>query len=46
MRNEVTFETILKIGIKMAGAVGFEPTHAGSKVPCLTAWPHPSNDKY
>ena len=26
----------------MAGAAGFEPTHAGSKIPCLTAWRRPS----
>ena len=26
---------------KMAGAAGFEPTHAGVKVPCLTAWLRP-----
>ena len=32
----------LFLGIKMAGAVGFEPTDAGSKDPCLTAWLHPS----
>ena len=25
----------------MAGVAGFEPTHAGVKVPCLTAWLHP-----
>ena len=25
----------------MAGAVGFEPTHAGIKTPCLTAWRRP-----
>jgi hypothetical protein len=24
-----------------AGAVGFEPTNAGSKVPCLATWPRP-----
>ncbi len=34
---------ILYLGIKMAGAVGFEPTHADSKDPCLTAWLRPSN---
>ncbi len=26
----------------LAGAEGFEPSHAGSKVPCLTAWLRPS----
>ena len=25
----------------MAGVAGFGPTHAGVKVPCLTAWLHP-----
>jgi len=32
----------LKKGIKMAGAVGFEPTNADSKDPCLAAWRRPS----
>jgi hypothetical protein len=27
----------------MAGAEGFEPSHTGSKVPCLTAWLRPNN---
>ena len=31
-----------KILIKMAGAVGFEPTNADSKDPCLAAWRRPS----
>ena len=26
----------------LAGAAGFEPTNAGVKVPCLTAWRHPN----
>ena len=26
----------------MAGVAGFEPTNAGVKVPCLTAWRHPN----
>ena len=26
----------------MAGMAGFEPTNAGVKVPCLTAWRHPN----
>ena len=25
----------------LAGVAGFEPTNAGVKVPCLTAWLHP-----
>ena len=28
----------------MAGMAGFEPTDAGVKVPCLTAWRHPNSD--
>ncbi len=27
----------------MAGVAGFEPTSAGVKVPCLTAWLYPNN---
>ena len=27
----------------MAGAEGFEPSHTGVKVLCLTAWLHPNN---
>tara|TARA_B100000073_G_scaffold138526_1_gene113818 strand:+ start:654 stop:785 length:132 start_codon:yes stop_codon:yes gene_type:complete len=27
--------------LKMAGAVGFEPTHADTKNRCLTAWLRP-----
>ena len=30
--------------IYLAGVAGFEPTNAGIKIPCLTAWRHP-NDK-
>src|SRR5262245_15113889 len=30
---------------KMAGAGGFEPPYAGAKVPCLTAWPRPTNER-
>ena len=26
----------------LAGMAGFEPTNAGVKVPCLTAWRHPN----
>ena len=26
----------------MAGMAGFEPANAGVKVPCLTAWRHPT----
>ena len=25
----------------VAGVAGFEPTNAGIKIPCLTAWRHP-----
>ena len=28
--------------LMMAGMAGFEPTDAGVKVPCLTAWRHPN----
>jgi hypothetical protein len=28
----------------MAGVAGFEPTHDGVKVRCLTAWLHPNTD--
>lgn len=27
----------------MAGVVGFEPTNAGIKIPCLAAWRRPNN---
>ncbi len=27
----------------MAGMAGFEPTHDGVKVRCLTAWRHPND---
>ena len=30
----------------MAGMAGFEPTNAGVKVPCLTAWRHPNKYPY
>ena len=26
------------------GVAGFEPTHEGVKVPCLTAWLYPNNN--
>ena len=26
----------------LAGVAGFEPTNAGVKVPCLTAWRYPT----
>ena len=29
----------------MAGVAGFEPTHNGVKVRCLTAWRHPNRIK-
>lgn len=29
-------------GAKLAGVAGIEPTNAGVKVPCLTAWLHPT----
>ena len=27
---------------ELAGVAGFEPTNAGIKIPCLTAWRHPN----
>ena len=30
----------------LAGVAGFEPTGAGIKIPCLTAWRHPSKSKW
>jgi len=30
------------MGKKMAGTVGFEPTDAGIKTPCLTTWRRPN----
>ena len=29
----------------ITGVAGFEPTHEGVKVPCLTAWLYPNNIK-
>ena len=29
----------------VTGVAGFEPTHEGVKVPCLTAWLYPNNIK-
>lgn len=31
--------------IKMAGAEGFEPTHAGTKNRCLTTWLRPNREE-
>ena len=28
----------------ITGVAGFEPTHEGVKVPCLTAWLYPNNN--
>ena len=28
---------------QVTGVAGFEPTHEGVKVPCLTAWLYPNN---
>ena len=30
-----------RVAFLLAGMAGFEPTNAGVKVPCLTAWRHP-----
>ena len=35
-----TFRSPIEL-IKLAGVAGFEPTNAGVKVRCLTAWRHP-----
>jgi hypothetical protein len=43
IRRERNQENLLNLDIKMAGAVGFEPTNADSKDPCLAAWRRPSN---
>ncbi len=29
----------------MTGVAGFEPTHEGVKVPCLTAWLYPNGGR-
>ena len=34
--------TLLSFKEKLAGVVGFEPTHDGVRVHCLTTWRHPS----
>ena len=36
-----SYKKIRPQGTNLAGVAGFEPTHAGVKVPCLTAWLHP-----
>ena len=38
-RGSRTYELVL------AGVAGFEPTNAGIKIPCLTAWRHPIDKK-
>ena len=37
----ITMACPLLISKILAGVAGFEPTNAGVKVPCLTAWRHP-----
>ena len=32
----------LLLSFVLAGVAGFEPTNAGIKIPCLTAWRHPN----
>ena len=33
------------VSLRLAGVAGFEPTDAGIKIPCLTAWRHPNDIK-
>src|SRR3990167_7686420 len=40
--NRNNFDTVIIPTSIMAGMVGFEPTYAGIKTPCLTAWRHPN----
>lgn len=37
----LSYWVVFRCQKKMAGVAGFEPTDAGVKVPCLTAWRHP-----
>ena len=41
LANRCTRPTMRPLRL-MAGVAGFEPTNAGVKVPCLTAWLHPN----
>ncbi len=34
--------TAFNLSLFLAGVAGFEPTNAGIKIPCLTAWRHPN----
>ena len=46
MRRKARFiekSTCLRKCFFLAGMAGFEPTNAGVKVPCLTAWRHPND---
>ncbi len=38
--------TAFNLSLFLAGVAGFEPTNAGIKIPCLTAWRHPNAKKY
>lgn len=35
----------IALRLKMAGTVGFEPTHGGIKTRCLTAWRRPKSNQ-
>ena len=37
-----TVQILSNSEILVAGVAGFEPTNAGIKIPCLTAWRHPN----
>lgn len=38
-------QNVVNFKFELAGADGFEPSHEGVKVPCLTAWLHPYKGK-
>ena len=40
--NKKASDFSLALSLYMAGVAGFEPTHNGVKVRCLTAWRHPN----
>ena len=41
--NFVEKSSFFRTSFFLAGMAGFEPTNAGVKVPCLTAWRHPND---
>ena len=42
LNRTLTYPRMMKNGMP-TGVAGFEPTHEGVKVPCLTAWLYPNN---